>query len=557
MRILILGLLSFLGSTSVFSQASDSSCVINSINTAFSRADLPRSELARQIPARSRSILAQALLERERFGNLAEIDAINGIGPITMRALVAWGEAQCRQVEDRPSGTPASLSEPSIEVIFSPAALDSSHLSKIKSWIDGSTASLDLALYSLRPTAVEIIPAIAAAVRRGVKVRALLEQGSRDQRREDGGISEQLEQMGVEVRYINKTMHHKFALIDVGEPGQRLLTGSANWTGSAATRYDENTVFVAGQHQLLAAFAAEFAYLWRAGRNFEFGADSASPEVGTGSSPVLSAEFSEAVFTSANFAIEQVSAGPRLTNIDSPGVVQQRLKAIIAQAENSIWVASGHLRSSVIAGALIAAKKLKPDLDIKVYLDGAEFISESYSKQQIAELTACRQAAQTVSERAACDDQGLYYSHELVKAGIDVRFKSYAYRWHYSYADQMHHKYMIVDGDSVITGSYNYSYNAEFASLENIVILTGEPASDAITDFKENFAAMWTRGRSDFQDLTEQIEGGASFPLVYDAISLTWAELGNLKELIWDNCPLVSSAEYRQQPESYRYCYRD
>src|SRR5690606_41326124 len=72
----------------------------------------------------------------------------------------------------------------------------------------------------------------------------------------------------------NKIMHHKFMIID----GPRreleraatatLVTGSANWSDAAATRYDENTLFLQGHAVLLLRMQGEFNLLWEHSRDF-------------------------------------------------------------------------------------------------------------------------------------------------------------------------------------------------------------------------------------------------------------------------------------------------
>lgn len=49
----------------------------------------------------------------------------------------------------------------------------------------------------------------------------------------------------------------------------------------------------------------------------------------------------------------------------------------------------------------------------------------------------------------------------------------------------MHNKYCIVDGKSVFTGSYNYTYFAEHTNFENIVCIADEVS--AVTDYIKNF----------------------------------------------------------------------
>ena len=56
-----------------------------------------------------------------------------------------------------------------------------------------------------------------------------------------GTKSGKLEQIGVNVRYVNKIMHHKYVIIDGPRTSldqaqsTTLITGSANWSSSAGT----------------------------------------------------------------------------------------------------------------------------------------------------------------------------------------------------------------------------------------------------------------------------------------------------------------------------------
>ncbi len=54
----------------------------------------------------------------------------------------------------------------------------------------------------------------------------------------------------------------------------------------------------------------------------------------------------------------------------------------------------------------------------------------------------------------------------------------------------MHNKYMIIDGTSLFTGSYNWSANAEDINFENAVFIQGLPV---IQEFKRNFESVWSR----------------------------------------------------------------
>ena len=65
-------------------------------------------------------------------------------------------------------------------------------------------------------------------------------------------------------------MHHKFAIIDgaqTGEPSREtiLITGSANWSSSAFTIYDEDWLRYDGNYKLMRAYNDKFAALWELG----------------------------------------------------------------------------------------------------------------------------------------------------------------------------------------------------------------------------------------------------------------------------------------------------
>ncbi|QHT70997.1 DUF1669 domain-containing protein [Rhodocytophaga rosea] len=75
-----------------------------------------------------------------------------------------------------------------------------------------------------------------------------------------GSDIERLEQAGIPVR-IDKTsdhMHHKFAIIDK----EYVLTGSYNWTRSAA-KYNHENILITSDKQAVEAFEHEFERLWQ------------------------------------------------------------------------------------------------------------------------------------------------------------------------------------------------------------------------------------------------------------------------------------------------------
>ncbi|RME24383.1 MAG: hypothetical protein D6806_09675 [Deltaproteobacteria bacterium] len=339
-----------------------------------------------------------------------------------------------------------------------------------------------------------------------------------------------------------------------------LATGSGNWSYSAGTRYDENTVFLSGSGELLLRFQREFDLMWDNSRDFywrqfEPAGSKQIVEYMIPDGPAI-----DAAFTSDNSEVRNTSYGPTFTSVSGRNTVADRLVELIGQARKSIHLASGHLRSRPVAMALLEAWRNDPALDIRVYLDQQEFITEWYQGEQEKKLAECLEAAgYSTSRRQDCYDRGYYYSYELVREGIPVRFKSYCYRWDYHYAKQMHHKYMVIDGRVVASGSYNLSDNAEHNTLENMVIYDRALLPELVDAFEQNFEQIWVTGRDEgiLESLIDTIENTTDpIPIVFDPVSLDWHELDDLKRRIREACPAINSDEYRQNPQDHLVCER-
>ncbi len=485
------------------------------------------------------------------FGDIEEVDDVYYVGPVAIQQLVAAIEARCVAAR--------------VEVIFSPQPYDRSHLARVRQLIDGAERSVDIAMYSFSDSGIQ--QALARAVARGVSVRMIYDGASVDRSDPEGTLSARIEEMGIEVRWVNKVMHHKVAIIDGPRggdaslaPGSIVVTGSGNWSNSAGTRYDENTLFIHASTELSMRYQREFEHLWENSREFAWSEDIEHVDA----TPIALESIPDdpsvdALFTSANFRTSYSSRyGATFSVISGENEVADRWVSLILGAQRSIRIASGHLRSRPVAEALMEARRRNPELDIRVYLDGQEFLAESTHEIQVRELEDClEEAGDSVSRRQTCMDRGFLFSYEVHEAGIDLRYKYYSYRWHYSYAEQMHHKYMIVDESILVTGSYNLSDNAEHGTMENVVVLEG-PTHRAIVDaYVANFDAMWITGEGRYDGLMDEVTTGTGdVPIVFPSMALTWEQVNELKRAIRAACPIVDSAEYRDRPEAHRYCDR-
>jgi len=484
------------------------------------------------------------------FDDLAELDAVPWVGPATIARILASVQDQCGTI-------------PTAEVVFSPQPYATSHIQRVIKAIDAAGTSLDIAMYNLSDSNIE--KALGRAIGRGVAIRAVTDNASADVKSPAGTKSARLEQLGINVRYVNKIMHHKLMLVDGPQDGTAaaaaaatLVTGSGNWSSGAATRYDENTLFLSVVPELALRYQREFNLLWDHSRDFVW--DSTLPYTLTGAvdpAVVVDDPGTAALFTSANFKVKDAST--TFSKVSGKNAVSDAVVQEIQNAKTSIHVASGHLRSRPISEALLAAHQKNPQLEIKVYLDQQEYISSSTNSKQVSELNTCLAAAgSSVSKQQACQDRGFYFSYPVQDAGIALKFKFYAYRWDYTYAEQMHNKYIIIDGETLITGSYNLSDNAEHNTFENMVVLRGPAFANLVASYEATFAKLWATDASGalLAQLKQKITSSSTIPLVFAPMALTQPQVQALKSLIVANCPDVNSEEYRLHPNKHTTCPR-
>jgi hypothetical protein len=71
---------------------------------------------------------------------------------------------------------------------------------------------------------------------------------------------------------------------------------------------------------------------------------------------------------------------------------------------------------------------------------------------------------------------------------------------------------------------------------------------------------MWLTGEADeaLDTLVNEIAHGteSSFPIVFDAMALTWDKVSELKQLIRIHCPQIHSEDFRKNPQDHWYCDR-
>ena len=142
----------------------------------------------------------------------------------------------------------ANLSQ---EVFFSPGQ---ECLDAIVGRLRNAVRSVDICVFTISDD--RISREINFCHQRKIRVRILTDNEKRFDR---GSDIEEFERKGIPVRIdkSEKHMHHKFAVIDQ----KIVLTGSYNWTRSAAQRNEEN-ILVSNHSETVAAYLKEFEDLW-------------------------------------------------------------------------------------------------------------------------------------------------------------------------------------------------------------------------------------------------------------------------------------------------------
>jgi len=188
------------------------------------------------------------LLRSEAF----DVARVATESPETINTL-EWLEEVVRLLAqaDNRVGAPTSSSTSGGRAYFSPGL----HcLEAICEQIKDARHSLEICVFTI--TDNRITTTIEDAVRRRINVRVISDDMKSGDRGSDVG---RLSAAGADVRIDRSRhhMHHKFAIVD----NKTLLTGSYNWTRSAADHNEENLIILQDK-QMTTRFQKEFKDLW-------------------------------------------------------------------------------------------------------------------------------------------------------------------------------------------------------------------------------------------------------------------------------------------------------
>lgn len=161
--------------------------------------------------------------------------------------VVDWLENAIKALLPRAQAEP----EPRFEARFSPGP---QCLRAIIGEFQRARTTADVCVFTI--TDDRIVDAMFKAHKRGIAVRVITDD---DKSRDLGSDVDRMIRAGLDVRMDDTPnhMHHKFAVFD----NKRLMTGSYNWTRSAAEHNHENLV-LSDDQELVLAFGKTFERLW-------------------------------------------------------------------------------------------------------------------------------------------------------------------------------------------------------------------------------------------------------------------------------------------------------
>jgi phosphatidylserine/phosphatidylglycerophosphate/cardiolipin synthase-like enzyme len=400
-----------------------------------------------------------------------------------------------------------------IESYFAPT--DDAETHAIVRAIDQAQTKVNMRTFFL--TSQTIVDALKDAKDRGVTVRVILDAASAEN---EYSLHQSLRDYGVSVKVENwgGTEHIKAFSID----NYIVVLGSQNFTASGNTSSDENTLYIQNR-PMAAAFDSAFDTAWNSISSTWATAD---PDPESADSPGSLSDLidndhddltdegaPESINTTSTadgainvyFNRQAIPAGATASNITNYNVnLENKLTARIATATSTIDLATYELTLPNVVDELI--DRAANGVRVRIVADAKDPLNEdlsedsSYKVARVFYEKILRGADNTLgtsddghiladSAIFAVEDSTFRTSYGLpstptglssvtVKIGTvttsgylladgELKNTSGGLNNYYSYGDQMHNKFVIVDGSWVWTGSWNFTITDTFGDDAN------------------------------------------------------------------------------------------
>jgi phosphatidylserine/phosphatidylglycerophosphate/cardiolipin synthase-like enzyme len=331
--------------------------------------------------------------------------------------------------------------------------------SHVASWIeeflDGSTRTLDIALYDLKLSGgIEstVLGAIKRAAGRGVAVRLVYNEDDRNPipvpppPRTDPS---ELATAGIPIRAVPGVpdlMHHKYVVRD----NEAVWTGSTNWTEDSWTR-EENVVVAVRSSEMAQAFTRDFEELWTSLRVAGTGEFDPVPVALAGTGSLDGRDITVSNGTIASWFCP--GRGRRLSH---------RIADAISEARTRVRVCSPVITSGPVLGTL-AELAAEGRIDLSGVCDATQmqevldqWQEDGHSPWKIPTLLTLVARAPFSGKRSTPYGPGTVH-------------------------DYMHAKVVVAD-DVVFVGSYNLSHSGE-ENAENVLEVVDVGLADGLAEY--------------------------------------------------------------------------
>lgn len=381
--------------------------------------------------------------------------------------------------------------EARIQVLFHP---HDPTLEAIAGCISDAKSTIDIAMYNMDTTSASPVmqilqsPEVQKRIRSGeLKIRMILElYGTPD---ENAKKRQVVEDLGIDVRDLGKSVkvHHKFAVIDAGGDLDRVITGSANWSLSSYRNYNENILFFTQEPEATSRYQYEFNRLWAASK--EFGANLGHSDVEV---PNYQEQNDIEIYFNSPKTIDKTS--------QETSYITGEIVRLIDSAQDHIEIATTRIRLTPVMTAMLRAAQR--GVKIQALISQDDFM-----------------------------DLGRRAKYLLNNKNIELRIKFYNLNVGAYITYQMHNKFMIVDGQTILTGSFNWSDSSENKHIENVIELSGKAAQSVLPNYAQEFATLWDLGRDEYAPLLKALQAGQHPACAIPQMALSQAEIRQLLNL--------------------------
>ncbi len=274
------------------------------------------------------------------------------------------------------------------------------------------------------------------------------------------------------------TMHQKFGIIyhDRNAPPTTSFGGSANICPSSDEIYAENRIFYNNSTDTALVWASQFARLWNEYADPGTNVVASEPAVKIEKRP----EF-EILFN-----VEPTASGT-MTAID------ERIISLLDEVkpDGTVEVAMFSFTHSRIANKIIEVAEKNPGARFRLFFDHSMLLTGPDRRGLMPPVIE-----EKIKEKKLANIE-IRYKFRANSYTYDAKLKEVA-QDHFR-APLLHHKFLIVNHQKIITGSYNWSASAEVRNMEDAVIFDAATTygKDVIDRYLAEFDFLWNNRYED------------------------------------------------------------